>query len=35
VTSLAALGNPASFAEVDAALANTLPAFLDKISASD
>ena len=35
VTSLAALGRSAGFAEVDAALANALPAFLDKISASD
>ncbi|WP_077145991.1 lipoyl(octanoyl) transferase LipB [Sphingopyxis sp. KK2] len=34
VTSLAALGKTAGFAEVDAALANALPAFLDKISAS-
>lgn len=33
VTSLAALGKSAGFAEVDAALANALPAFLDKISA--
>lgn len=34
VTSLAALGKTAGFAEVDAALANALPAFLDKISVS-
>ncbi|MBL8651010.1 MAG: lipoyl(octanoyl) transferase LipB [Sphingopyxis sp.] len=35
VTSLAALGKPAGLAAVDAALSNALPAFLDKISASD
>lgn len=35
VTSLAALGKVAGFAEVDAALQRALPAFLDKISASD
>ncbi|WP_282949632.1 MULTISPECIES: lipoyl(octanoyl) transferase LipB [unclassified Sphingopyxis] len=35
VTSLAALGNPATFADVDRALAETLPAFLDKLRASD
>ena len=35
VTSLAALGKAADFVAVDAALANALPAFLDKISASD
>ncbi|MBL0915311.1 MAG: lipoyl(octanoyl) transferase LipB [Sphingopyxis sp.] len=35
VTSLAALGNPAGFTEVDGALADTLPAFLDKLSPSD
>ena len=35
VTSLAALGRPASFAEVDAALARALPAFLDKLRPSD
>ncbi|MDK2761076.1 MAG: lipoyl(octanoyl) transferase LipB [Sphingopyxis sp.] len=35
VTSLAALGKDASFADVDAALAKTLPAFLDKIGPSD
>lgn len=34
VTSLAALGKAAGFAEVDAALERALPAFLDKISAS-
>lgn len=32
VTSLAALGNPAGFADVDKALAETAPAFLDKLS---
>jgi len=35
VTSLAALGKTVGFAEVDAALERALPAFLDKISASD
>lgn len=35
VTSLAALGNPATFADVDRALADALPAFLDKLRASD
>jgi lipoyl(octanoyl) transferase len=35
VTSLAALGKAAHFAEVDAALAATLPAFLDKLRPSD
>jgi lipoyl(octanoyl) transferase len=35
VTSLAALGKSASFADVDAALASTLPAFLDKLWPSD
>lgn len=35
VTSLAALGRTASFAEVDKALADTLPAFLDKLRPSD
>ncbi|WP_194952895.1 lipoyl(octanoyl) transferase LipB [Sphingopyxis solisilvae] len=35
VTSLAALGRPASFADVDAALADALPAFLDKLRSSD
>ncbi|PQM29580.1 lipoate-protein ligase B [Sphingopyxis lindanitolerans] len=35
VTSLAALGKPASFAAVDQALADTLPAFLDKLRTSD
>lgn len=35
VTSLAALGKAAGFAEVDAALAATLPAFLDKLRPSD
>jgi lipoyl(octanoyl) transferase len=35
VTSLAALGKGASFADVDAALAESLPAFLDKLRASD
>lgn len=35
VTSLAALGNPATFADVDRALADALPAFLDKLGASD
>src|SRR3546814_16412944 len=35
VTSLAALGKAASFAEVDAALARTLPAFLDKLGPTD
>ncbi|WP_411342201.1 lipoyl(octanoyl) transferase LipB [Sphingopyxis sp. J-6] len=35
VTSLAALGKQASFADVDAALAASLPAFLDKLRASD
>ncbi len=35
VTSLAALGKPAGFGDVDAALSATLPAFLDKISAGD
>ena len=35
VTSLAALGRSASFAEVDAALARALPAFLDKLSPKD
>jgi len=35
VTSLAALGKPASFADVDTALADTLPAFLDKLPSSD
>lgn len=34
VTSLAALGNPATFADVDAALADTASAFLDKLSPS-
>ncbi|UKK84641.1 lipoyl(octanoyl) transferase LipB [Sphingopyxis sp. BSN-002] len=34
VTSLAALGNPASFADVDHALAETRAAFLDKLSPS-
>lgn len=35
VTSLAALGRTASFADVDAALARSLPAFLDKLRPSD
>jgi lipoyl(octanoyl) transferase len=35
VTSLAALGNPATFADVDRALADALSAFLDKLGASD
>jgi len=35
VTSLSELGRPADFAAVDAALADALPAFLDKIAASD
>ncbi|OHD02146.1 MAG: lipoate-protein ligase B [Sphingopyxis sp. RIFCSPHIGHO2_01_FULL_65_24] len=35
VTSLAALGKAADFPQVDAALERALPAFLDKISASD
>ena len=35
VTSLAALGKTASFADVDAALTNALPAFLDKLRARD
>lgn len=35
VTSLAALGKPASFADVDAALERACPAFLDKLSTSD
>lgn len=35
VTSLAALGKTASFADVDAALQATLPAFLDKLSPKD
>ncbi len=35
VTSLAALGRTASFAEVDKALADTLAAFLDKLRPSD
>ena len=35
VTSLAALGRTASFADVDAALTQTLPAFLDKLGPSD
>ena len=35
VTSLAALGKTASFADVDAALVQTLPAFLDKLSPKD
>jgi len=35
VTSLAALGKAAGFAAVDAALAETLPAFLDKLGPSD
>ncbi|WP_332818005.1 lipoyl(octanoyl) transferase LipB [Sphingopyxis sp.] len=35
VTSLAALGRTASFGDVDAALAETLPAFLDKLRPSD
>ena len=35
VTSLAALGKAASFADVDAALAGTLPAFLDKLGPTD
>lgn len=35
VTSLAALGRTASFGEVDAALAASLPAFLDKLRPSD
>ncbi|MDR6835072.1 MULTISPECIES: lipoyl(octanoyl) transferase LipB [unclassified Sphingopyxis] len=35
VTSLAALGKSASFAELDAALARALPAFLDKLPSSD
>lgn len=35
VTSLAALGKAAGFAEVDAALKTAFPAFLDKLSASD
>lgn len=35
VTSLAALGRTASFGDVDAALAQSLPAFLDKLRPSD
>jgi len=35
VTSLAALGNPATFGDVDAALLEALPAFLDKLSPSE
>ena len=35
VTSLAALGRAASFDDVDAALAQSLPAFLDKLRPSD
>lgn len=35
VTSLAALGRPATFAAVDEALAATCPAFLDKLSGSN
>ena len=35
VTSLAALGKSASFADVDVALASTLPAFLDKLRPND
>jgi lipoyl(octanoyl) transferase len=35
VTSLADLGKAASFADVDAALASALPAFLDKLRSSD
>lgn len=35
VTSLAALGKATGFSEVDAALARTLPAFLDKLRPSD
>ncbi len=35
VTSLAALGQAASFADVDTALAQTLPAFLDKLRSKD
>lgn len=35
VTSLAALGRTASFADVDAALTQSLPAFLDKLGPSD
>lgn len=35
VTSLAALGKAASFADVDAALLGALPAFLDKLRAKD
>ena len=35
VTSLAALGKAASFADVDAALTDALPAFLDKLRAKD
>lgn len=35
VTSLAALGRPATFAAVDAALAASFSAFLDKLSGSD
>jgi lipoyl(octanoyl) transferase len=35
VTSLAALGKTASFADVDAALARALPAFLDKLGPTD
>ena len=35
VTSLAALGNPATFADVDHALAHTRSAFLDKLSTSE
>ena len=35
VTSLAALGREATFADVDAQLAAALPAFLDKLRASD
>lgn len=35
VTSLAALGKPATFADVDTALARTLPAFLDKLGPTD
>ncbi len=35
VTSLAVLGNPATFDDVDQALAETRPAFLDKLSPND
>lgn len=35
VTSLAALGKTATFDDLDAALAQSMPAFLDKLSASD